>query len=205
MNLFDQNIVLENAVVRLSPMSLEDSEDFCQIAFTEAIWKYTNPGIANQQQMEQYLQDSLAGKAQQLRYPFTIVEKHTGTVAGTTSFLNFSAKDARLEIGYTWLGSHFQGTQVNQASKHLLLAYAFETLGMERVEFKTDFLNQKSRKALLKLGATEEGVLRSHMLMHDGRRRDSIYYSILKPEWERVQATHFPAFAHTSSINSSSV
>ncbi len=191
MNLFKQQLVLENEFVRLMPMAGDDLEGFCRIAFDEVIWKYMNPGIANATEMDSYLLEALLQRQQQLRYPFTIVDKQSGQIAGTTSFVNYSEKDARLEIGSTWLGLAFQQTKVNRAAKHLLLNVAFERLAMERVEFKTDVLNQKSRWALAKLGATEEGIFRSHMWMHDGRRRDSVYYSILRSEWKDLERQYF--------------
>src|SRR4051812_27637262 len=107
MNLFDQRWILENEWVRLSPMAADDLEGFCRIAFDEVIWKYTNPGIANAGEMNNYLQEAILQRQQRIRYPFTIVDKQSGRIAGTTSFLNYSEKDARLEIGSTWLGVAF--------------------------------------------------------------------------------------------------
>ncbi|MDQ3292067.1 MAG: GNAT family N-acetyltransferase, partial [Bacteroidota bacterium] len=126
------------------------------------------------------------------RVPFTIIQKDTGLVCGSTSYGNISFYDKRIEIGWSWLSTAFRGTQINRHSKFALLQYAFGTMQMERVEIKTDNLNERAKAALVKIGATPEGVLRSHMLMPGGRRRDSIYYSILKNEWPTIRQTIFP-------------
>jgi RimJ/RimL family protein N-acetyltransferase len=114
-----------------------------------------------------------------------------GVVIGSTSFGNIDLLHGRLEIGWTWLGRQFQGVGINREVKFLLLRFAFEALEIKRVEFKTDVLNQQSRRALKNIGATEEGVLRSHMIMPHNRRRDTIYYSILADEWPEVKANYF--------------
>jgi RimJ/RimL family protein N-acetyltransferase len=112
-----------------------------------------------------------------------VIDKQSGKLLGSTGFGNYFPRDQRIEIGWTWLGKAFQGKGINAQMKSLMLQYAFDALGMLRVEFKTDVLNLAARHALLRLGATEEGVLRSHTLMTQGRRRDTIYYSFLRGEW----------------------
>jgi RimJ/RimL family protein N-acetyltransferase len=118
---------------------------------------------------------------------FHIVDKGTGQAAGSMSFGNLSPNDLRLEIGWSWLGIAFQGKGINRWAKFLMMQHAFETLAAERVEFKTDVLNVQARHALRNIGATEEGVLRSYNPMPDGRRRDAIYYSVLRREWPAVK------------------
>jgi RimJ/RimL family protein N-acetyltransferase len=125
------------------------------------------------------------------RIPFTIVEKATGAICGSTSFGNISYVDKRIEIGWSWLGKQFQGTGINFHAKFSLLSYAFDVLDWERVEIKTDNLNERSKQALRKIGATEEGVLRSHMQMPKNRRRDSVYFSIIKNEWAPIKNSIF--------------
>ncbi len=107
------------------------------------------------------------------------------------SFLNISYHDLRLEIGSSWLGKDFRGTDVNRHSKFSMMRYAFEELNFERVEFKTDVLNERARNGLRKIGGIEEGVLRSHMTMWNDRRRSSVYYSVLKNEWSQLKQTIF--------------
>ena len=184
---FNENIILENNFALLRPLSLEDEEGFAKIAFDSDIWKYNVARIMNSTELKEFINTSLEDRKRNLRYQFTIIQKASGEIAGSTSYSNISVKDKRLEIGWTWLGKKFMGTGLNKECKFLLLQYAFEHLKFERVEFKTDVLNKASRRALQKIGAKEEGILRSHTLMHDGRRRDTIYYSILANEWSGIK------------------
>jgi N-acetyltransferase len=184
---FTENIILENNFALLRPSSLKDEEGFSKIAFDPDIWKYNVARIMNSTELNEFINSSLDDRERNFRYPFTIIDKRVGEIAGSTSYANFSIKDKRLEIGWTWLGKKFMGTGLNKECKFLLLQYAFEHLKFERVEFKTDVLNKASRRALQKIGAKEEGILRSHTLMHDGRRRDTIYYSMLSNEWKEIK------------------
>ena len=167
-------------------MATEDEEGFGKITFDTDIWKFFVTHISNSEELDKFIKTSLEDRKRKFRYPFTIIQKTSGEIAGSTSFGNISVKDKRIEIGWTWLGKKFMGTGLNKECKSLLLQYAFEHLKFERVEFKTDVLNEASRRALQKIGAREEGILRSHTLMHDGRRRDTIYYSILASEWKNL-------------------
>lgn len=130
------------------------------------------------------LADHQAGR----RVVFHITDRRTGRVTGSMSFGNLSEADGRLEIGWSWLGLDFQGQGINRWAKYLLLEHAFETLGAERVEFKTDELNKQARRGLLNIGAREEGTLRSFNPMPDGRRRNAVFYSVLRAEWPEVKA-----------------
>lgn len=192
MNIFNKQF--ENKIVLLRPLEPNDFYSFLEIAFDESIWYRTTHRIQSEADLRKYVDVSIKEREKEFRYPFTIIDKRVNRIAGCTSYANVSEKDMRLEIGWTWLGKEFQGTGLNKACKFLLLQNAFEKLGFERVEFKTDVLNMQSRKALRKLGAQEEGILRSHTLMYDGRRRDTIYYSILKSEWEEIRVKIFPEY-----------
>ena len=121
------------------------------------------------------------------RLAFSIFDKQSNLLVGSTSIGNISERDKRVEIGWTWLGREFQGKGINDKVKYLLLKYCFEELDYERVEFKTDILNEPARKALKRIGAIEEGVLRSHTIMTHNRRRNTIYYSILSHEWKELK------------------
>jgi RimJ/RimL family protein N-acetyltransferase len=145
--------------------------------------QYSPTPIYTDELLLNYIAQAIEDRKNHLRYAFVIWDKQKMEYAGSTSFLNISSKDKRLEIGHTWIGKNFQGTGLNAKVKALLLNYAFKNLEFERVEFKTDERNTTSRKALEKLGAIYEGSLRSHMLMADGFRRNSVYYSILRNEW----------------------
>ncbi|KAA9332976.1 GNAT family N-acetyltransferase [Hymenobacter busanensis] len=188
-------ITLENSRVRLRPLDAADFEDLKRVAFDADIWRYTltpapQDNVALAAYLSQTLQDREAGR----RYPFAIIDLETGRVVGSTSYGSFALPDRRLEIGWTWLGRDFQRTGLNRAAKHLLLKYAFGELGCERVELKTDARNHKSQEAMRRMGAVEEGTLRSHCITQGGLRRDTVYFSILKPEWDKLRLTVFREF-----------
>jgi len=189
--LFSEHIVLENHQVLLTPFSEEHKEGIRKIAFDADIWKWTSPHITTMSDLEAYVTQLVIWRKKKERYPFTIIEKKSGEVAGITTYMNVSPEHRRVEIGSTWLGKAFQGSGVNRACKLLLLEYAFEKLECIRVELKTDFNNLQSRKAIAKLGAKEEGVLRQHMTMPDGRVRDTVYYSLLAGEWPEARNNNF--------------
>jgi len=184
---FTDNIVLENNLVLLRPLTSEDEAGLSKISFDPDIWSFFVTRASDPDELKEFINIALEDRKRNFRYPFTIIDKPSGEIAGSTSYGNISVKDKRLEVGWTWLGKEFQGTGINKECKFLLLQYAFEHLKFERVEFKTDVLNKASRRALEKIGAKEEGILRSHTLLHDGRRRDTIYYSILKDEWGKIK------------------
>lgn len=189
--MFTHPLVLQNERVCLRPLEATDFDALARIAFEPAIWRFTPSRIYHEEELQHYLHTALQARSSGQRYPFAILDKHTNQLAGSTSFANYSQKDARIEIGYTWLGLSFQRTGLNKACKFLLLKHAFEKMKVQRTELKTDLLNQQSRRAMLGIGATEEGVLRSHTAMHDGRRRDTIYYSILLHEWPGIKKRVF--------------
>ena len=192
--MIDLLLLLENHIALLRPLEINDYYSFLQIAFDKNIWLRTTNRIESKEDLMKYVEDSIKEREKDFRYPYTIIDKRVNRIAGCTSYGNVSEKDKRLEIGWTWLGKDFQGMGLNKTCKFLLIQNAFEKLGFERVEFKTDVLNMQSRKALEKIGAVEEGVLRSHTLMPDGSRRDTIYYSILKPEWMNIKQTIFKEY-----------
>ena len=180
-----KNTTLENARVRLEPItSISDCEKVADIALTELdLLRYSPSGIGTKTELEQYFKTALEAKAAQTAFPFLIFDKVANRYAGSTRFGNISLVNQRLEIGWTWMGKAFQGTGLNQHIKALMLEYAFETLKCERVELKADARNLQSCRAMEKIGAKYEGCLRSHTLMQNGFRRDTVYYSILKSEW----------------------
>lgn len=186
-----RDAVLENDVARLRRITLDDKAGFARIAFDPDIWTYFVSTITDEQSLnafvEQGIQDTLNGT----RIVFAIIDKRSGEIAGSTSFGNLAPKDRRLEIGWSWLGAAYRGSTLNRAVKGLLLDHAFSVLECERVEFKTDVLNTRARNGLKSIGATEEGVFRSFNYMPSGRRRDAVYYSVLKAEWPRIKAERF--------------
>jgi len=184
---------LENDHVRLRPISPEDRESIHDIAMDPVIWRYFASLVETEVDFDVFFQGMVADHAAGRRVVFHITDKTTGRCAGSTSFGNLSEADSRLEIGWSWLGVDFQGRGINRWAKYLLLEHAFENLGAERVEFKTDQLNAQARGGLRNIGALEEGVLRSFNPMPGGRRRDAVYYSVLRDEWSWLKhelATH---------------
>lgn len=184
---FNHDIILETEHVLLRPFQASDLDQLETIALDEEIWRFMITRVSNKQELEIWAQVASADRKNRQRYTFVIVDKVTGKLVGSTAYGNISARDQRLEIGWTWLSKKARGSGMNRHCKFLLLSYAFDELHYERVELKTDALNLRSRQAMRKIGATEEGILRSHTLMHDGRRRDTIYYSILRPEWAHIR------------------
>lgn len=189
---YTPNLILENHRVRLEPLTLDHITALTLIATRYPdLLQYSPAAFGTEALLIEYVQRNIAFREKGLKYPWAIYDKQVGAYAGCTSYLNISQKDSRLEIGSTWLDRAYQRTGLNRACKYLLLSYAFETLEWERVELKTDSRNEQSRTAIQKIGAQYEGVLRSHTLMSDGYRRDTVYYSILKAEWFSIKTKIF--------------
>lgn len=186
-----KDLVLENDVVRLRRIAIDDKPGYARIAFDPDIWTYFVSTVTDAASLDTFVEQGIRDTLNGTRIVFTIIDKRSGAVAGSASYGNIAPADSRLEIGWSWLGAPYRGNGTNRAVKSLLLGHAFDALGCERVEFKTDVLNTRARKGLLGIGAKEEGVLRSFNVMPGGRRRDAIYYSILKAEWPAVRAERF--------------
>jgi RimJ/RimL family protein N-acetyltransferase len=177
----------ENEHVLLRRVLPEDRNQLREIALDPEIWKYFVFRVGTEAEFAQFMKEALEDTDSGKRIVFCVVDKRDGRIAGSMSYGNLAEKEKRLEIGWSWLGQKYRGTGLNRWAKYLLLQYAFERLQCERVEFKTDVLNLQARKGLRNIGASEEGVLRSYNYMPDNRRRDAIYYSILKSEWNDVK------------------
>jgi RimJ/RimL family protein N-acetyltransferase len=180
-------VVLEGSTVRLEPMTLDHVTGLSEIGLDPEIWRLTTVMIRTPEEMRGYVESALELQRGGMTLPFVTIERSTGRVVGSTRFGNYDPANSRIEIGWTWIARPWQRTAINTEAKYLMLTYAFETLRCVRVELKTDVLNSPSRKAMLRIGATEEGVLRKHTLMWSGRYRDSIYYSILDEEWPQIK------------------
>jgi RimJ/RimL family protein N-acetyltransferase len=152
------------------------------------IWRWTISQVHSEDDMRAYVDAALRGQAAGTVLPFVTTEAATGRVVGSTRFGAVEPAHRRAEIGWTWIAAPWQRTAINTEAKYLMLRHAFETLGCLRVELKTDVLNEKSRRAILRIGAKEEGILRKHQLTENGRVRDSIYYSVIDDEWPMVKA-----------------
>lgn len=193
-NFFDQDIILENERARLAPLQETDINELEKIAYHPQIWKLGMSDIKEKKDLEKYIETALKERQNKLSYPFLIFDKEKNEVAGSTRFGNISFENKRLEIGWTWMHPKFQGTGLNKACKFLLLQFAFETLQLNRVELKTDVLNQQSQKAMRKIGAKEEGIFRKHSITSNGRVRDSIFFSIINDEWINIKNNIFKEF-----------
>ena len=180
-------VVLEGTFVRLEPMTLEHHTGLCEIGLDPEIWRFTTVMIRTAEEMRGYMESALALQRENATLPFVTIERSSGRIIGSTRFGNYDPANRRIEIGWTWIARPWQRTAINTEAKYLMLSHAFEKLHCVRVELKTDVLNAPSRKAMLRIGAKEEGVLRKHTLMWSGRYRDSIYYSILDEEWPDVK------------------
>lgn len=182
--MFSQPIVLENNLVLLRPLELTDGPHLAHFARNEPeIWQYSLVRIAHEEDLQKYIAQAVENRQAGKEYPFIVFDKKTDRYAGSTRFYDIQPAHQSLQLGYTWYGKAFQGTHVNRNCKWLLLQYAFETLGMERVEFRADNRNQRSIAAMHRIGCVTEGVLRNHLPNAEGGRRDSIVLSILRQEW----------------------
>ncbi|MFH9575365.1 GNAT family N-acetyltransferase [Streptomyces sp. NPDC017230] len=178
---------LEDEHVLLRPLTEQDREALHAVALDPDIWRYFVSRVDSDEDYHAFFDAALADHVAGRRVVFLVVDRTTGRAAGSMSFGNLAEADRRLEIGWSWLGRDFRGKGINRRAKFLLLRHAMEVLGAERVEFKTDILNERARRALRKIGAVEEGTLRSFNLMPGGRRRDAVYYSVLRAEWPGVK------------------
>ncbi|WP_027658943.1 GNAT family N-acetyltransferase [Salinispora fenicalii] len=179
--------ILENQHVRLHPVTESDRGGIRAVAMDPHIWRYFVTAVENEADFTAFFDTCLADQAAGRRVVFVVTDRTTGRTAGSMSYGNLAEADARLEVGWSWLGRDFRGKGVNRWAKYLLLEHAFDRLGAERVEFKTDVRNEQARKGLRNIGAVEEGTLRSFNYMPGGRRRDAIFYSVLRAEWPGVK------------------
>lgn len=181
-------VVLTGKHVRLEPMTEQHVPGLAEIGIGQPFWDFMLYGnISSHDEMRNWVRGILSRAEKGTDLPFVAIHLQTGHVAGATRYLNIMPKDRGLEIGGTWYGPEFQRTAVNTECKYLLLRHAFETLGCIRVQLKTDLRNERSQKAIERIGAVKEGVLRNHMILPDGRYRHSVFYSILDTEWIAVK------------------
>jgi RimJ/RimL family protein N-acetyltransferase len=187
-NAWIRPVVLEGERVRLEPLGRQHLDDLAEVAFDEPLWRYTLARPVDPASLGAWLDAALANAEAGSEMPFATVDRSTGKAIGSTRFLAIVPEHLRAEIGWTWVATAYQRTGANREAKRLQLEHAFETLGANRIEFKTDSLNEKSRTALAALGATFEGIFRNHMIMPDGRLRHSAYFSVTREDWPAVKA-----------------
>lgn len=182
---FPENIILEDEFVLLKPLQEIDVENLLEISNNEPeTWKYSLIQANGKDNLENYIQIALKAKENKTEFPFVVFDKKLGKYAGSTRFYDINLAHKTIQLGYTWYGKQFRGTGLNKHCKFLLLEFAFETLGMERVEFRADNNNKRSIAAMVSIGCKIEGVMRNHMPTFGSEiRRDSIVLSIIRNEW----------------------
>lgn len=180
-------VTLEGGRVRLEPLAMEHLDPLAEFALDKSLWRWMPYTVRTRGELEAYLRTSLAAQEAGNALPLVTVERASGRVVGSTRYMNIDPLHRRTEIGGTIIAPAWQRTFVNTEAKYLMLSHAFEHWGCIRVEFKTDSLNERSRRAILRVGAREEGVFRNHMIMPGGRIRHSVYYSIIDDEWPAVK------------------
>jgi RimJ/RimL family protein N-acetyltransferase len=182
-----QLVTLTGPFVRLEPLTLAHVPALARVGLDAALWRWVPTPITTLDEMHAYIALALDEQARGAALPFAIVDIATGIPIGSTRFGAIDRKNRRLEIGWTWVAASHQRTPANTNAKRLLLGHAFEALDAMRVELKTDALNEKSRNAILRIGATQEGIFRKHVITASGRVRDTVYFSVLDTEWPEVR------------------
>jgi RimJ/RimL family protein N-acetyltransferase len=180
-------LTLEGHRVRLEPLSFAHQDALVNAASDGELWTLPYTIVPSKETIVEYIGNAIHGQEQGREQPFTIVDKQRNAIVGSTRYTEIVAAHRKLEIGYTWLARGAQRTAINTEAKYLLLRHAFEDLRCVRVELVTDILNERSRAAILRIGAKEEGILRNHMIMPNGRCRDSVCFSIIESEWPALR------------------
>lgn len=180
-------VVLKGDRIKLDPLRADHAGPLCEFGLDEELWKLTANQIVTDADMRSYVRTALEDKERGVSLPFVMKLTGGDKIVGSTRFGNIDVTNRKAEIGWTWIDPRWQRSFVNTEAKLLMLTHAFEVWGCVRVEFKTDALNERSRNAILRLGATEEGILRNHMITDTGRNRNSVYFSIIDQEWDRVK------------------
>lgn len=187
-DLSSQIVTLEGEFVRLEPLEMRHAPALAQVVGDPEIWRYMPTKLTNLKEIEAWIEASLESQAAGEVLPFATIDQATGQAIGSTRYLNIMPKDRGVEIGHTWLAKRAWRTAINTNCKYLLLQNAFEQLNCIRVCLKTDRRNERSRNAILGIGASFEGILRQHMILQDGTYRDTAYFSIIDLEWPAVKA-----------------
>lgn len=181
-------VTLEGRHVRLVPLAPEHVPALWDAGRDPDLWRLTMSQIGSEDDMRRYVDAALRAQSAGTALPFATTEASTGRVIGSTRFGSVEPAHRRVEIGWTWIAAPWQRSAINTEAKYLMMRHAFETWGCVRVELKTDVLNERSRRAILRIGAREEGILRKHQVTESGRIRDTVYFSVVDDEWPSVRA-----------------
>lgn len=196
-----QKLELENDRVLLVPFENLRNKDLAEIIFDDTIWQFMGMYVRNQSDFENYILNTLKDKENGICYPFLIIDKKSGKVAGSTRYGNINKASCKCEIGWTWYGKEYQGTGLNKACKYELLKFGFENIGFKRIQFSADQENSRSQKAIEKLGAVKEGVFRNNYVDSTGKSKNDVYYSIISEDWKNTEKQNFAEFIVKKSIN----
>jgi RimJ/RimL family protein N-acetyltransferase len=183
-----EDVILDGEFVRLEPMRIDHVDSLAAAGIAEGVWRWTINDMTTTGEMKEYVETALDERRRESSLPFVTLDKASDKIVGSTRFGNIDIKNRRSEIGWTWIHPDWQRTYINTEAKLLMLTHAFETWNCIRVELKTDALNEKSRNAILRLGAKFEGIFRQHIITDSGRLRDTAYFSIIDSEWPAVRA-----------------
>jgi len=181
-------VILEGVQARLEPLAKAHLAELAQVGLDQELWRWIPTPVRTREEMAAYIETALNEQERGVSLPFALVDRAAGRAIGSTRYGNIDRTNHRVEIGWTWIAREWQCTGINTEAKYLLLRHAFELLGCMRVELKTDSLNERSRAAILRIGAREEGVFRNHMVTASGRIRHTVYFSIIDSEWPAVKA-----------------
>jgi len=184
-----QPVTLAGRHVRLQPLALSHLDALCEVGLESDIFRWFTHPVRSRDDMRNFIEVALEWQADGTALPFATIEQSSGRAIGSTRYMNIDRPNRHVEIGATWIAPAWQRTAVNTEAKYLMLRHAFETLGCIRVELKTDELNERSRNAILRIGAKQEGIFRNHMICADGRLRNSVYFSIVDSEWPQLKAS----------------
>ncbi len=180
-------VTLTGTHVRLEPLEESHLDALSEVGLDPELWKWIPSQVLDRDQMLRFIRTQLADQEKGTALPFATIDQASGKIVGNTRFMNIDMPNKRVEIGGTWIAKPWQRTAINTEAKFLMMRHAFETLGCNRVEWKTDSLNTQSRNAILRLGAKQEGIFRQHIVTWSGRLRDSVYFSVIAPEWPDVK------------------
>ncbi|HEY0285532.1 MAG TPA: GNAT family protein [Pseudomonas sp.] len=183
-----EQVLLKGNTVELHPLQAEHAVQLVQAAEDGELWNMKVTVIPGHDTADAYIAKALEGRQAGTVMPFVIVQRETGQIVGSTRFWKIDRSNRKLEIGHTWLSQSVQRSGLNTEMKYLLLSYAFEVMNCVRVQLTTDELNEKSRAAILRIGAKQEGIVRHERIMPDGRKRNSVRFSIIDTEWPEVKA-----------------
>jgi RimJ/RimL family protein N-acetyltransferase len=182
-----ETIILEGSYARLEPLNSRHLNDLAEVGFDPELWRWIPSAVSSVAEMSAYIETALDELSKGVSLPFATVNRDSGKAIGSTRFGNINLPNKRVEIGWTWIGREWQRTAINTEAKLLMLSHAFDVWQCNRVEFKTDALNERSRAAIARLGAKQEGIFRQHMVCDSGRIRDTVYFSIVDSEWPYVR------------------